>query len=69
MPVIDGVFQRIYHKAEKYKMDGSGSVSALCSNPPRRINLNRAFWTMIDSQVTCKKCLKIMGQASSSKNK
>ena len=40
-----------------------GSVSALCFKQPRAINLKVATWTIVDRQVTCKACLKLMPSA------
>lgn len=48
----------IIHRAAKIREDGS--VSAVCFERPRKIDLARASWTIIDGAVTCKKCLKIM---------
>lgn len=39
---------------------GDGSVSALCSVRPRRINLTVATWTLADTSVTCLRCLRAM---------
>lgn len=48
---------RKYHLATLFAQDGSESVSALCFEKPRRINLNKAFWTLSEKSVTCAKCL------------
>lgn len=50
---------KIYHLA--YRIDLRGKVSALCYKRPRAINLSQASWTLVDEEVTCKKCLKIIG--------
>ncbi len=48
--------KKVCHKA-KLNCEG-GSVSPLCAEKPRKINLKRATWTINDRFVTCKKCLK-----------
>ena len=48
--------QRITHKANK--INPKGDVSALCFKEPRKINMKTESWTITDSAVTCKKCLK-----------
>ena len=53
-----------YHDNKKYhfaaKTTANGDVSALCFDPPRKINLRRELWTLTKSAVTCKKCLSIL---------
>jgi len=39
------------------KINPSGGVSALCYALPKRIDLDRATWTISKDQVTCRKCL------------
>ena len=51
---------KIYHKAHLIAPDGS--VSPLCAEKPRKINLKKELWTLEDSAVTCKKCLKELAQ-------
>lgn len=46
------------HMAAKVSPDGG--VSALCFNPPHRIDLNRATWTLLPSAVTCGRCRKLL---------
>ena len=53
---------RKYHLATLFAQDGSGSVSALCFEKPRRINLNKAYWTLSEKGVTCAKCLDKLAQ-------
>lgn len=43
------------HRAKLGREDGG--VSPLCADVPRRINLARATWTLIDALVTCPRCL------------
>jgi hypothetical protein len=50
-------YEKIYHRADKISERG---VSALCFAKPQAINLKRALWTLTDSAVMCKKCLKLM---------
>ena len=45
----------IYHFADL--VNQSGDVSALCYKRPRKINLEITKWTIVESDVTCKKCL------------
>lgn len=52
---------KVYHKAAK--IAANGNVSALCSDPPRKINLKRALWTLRWEAVTCKKCLALKPKA------
>jgi hypothetical protein len=48
--------KRIYHKA--HLIDEGGKVSALCSDPPRPLNLKKhELWTNLWEGVTCEKCL------------
>ena len=49
---------KIYHKAKLIAPDGS--VSPLCAEKPKKLNLKQELWTMDDDAVTCKKCLKKM---------
>jgi hypothetical protein len=48
------VNSKVYHYADK--ADSQGGVSALCYAKPRRIDLNRASWTIRPDAVTCPKC-------------
>lgn len=50
--------RKIYHKAKMH--DGKGNVSPLCAKTPRKLNLKRNSWTIIDADVTCGKCRKIL---------
>lgn len=43
------------HRAKLVR--GDGKVSPLCADKPRPINLGRATWTIVDSLVTCPRCL------------
>lgn len=47
---------KIYHKANLITKDGS--VSPLCAEKPRKLNLKKELWTTDDEAVTCRKCLK-----------
>lgn len=51
---------RKYHRAKSVRDDGA--VSALCFSRARAIDLRKASWTIVDVQVTCKDCLRIMGE-------
>ena len=52
---------KVYHRASK--IASNGDVSALCYAKPRRINLARESWTLIDSAVTCPKCRALIDAA------
>ena len=39
-----------------------GEVSALCFKKPRAINMKLASWTIAESAVTCRACLRGMAQ-------
>lgn len=55
-PYYDTVY---YHKARKIHPDGG--VSALCYKSDRKIRLGEGWsWTILNGQVTCPKCLKIL---------
>ena len=54
------------HSADK--INQSGGVSALCFKKPRAISLSVATWTIVDEQVTCRKCLNIMELARDLEN-
>jgi len=41
-------------------VNSGGGVSALCFKTPRAIDMKRASWTLIDSGVTCLKCLALI---------
>lgn len=47
---------RIYHLAHLIH-NGGEMVSPLCAKVPTAINLDRAYWTLREEAVTCKKCL------------
>lgn len=47
------------HRAKLISQDGS-KVSPLCAKRPHAINLKVATWTIVDSQVTCPRCLKVI---------
>lgn len=51
-------FTKLYHMADK--MTADGRVSALCFARPRAIDLRRASWTIVPTQVNCSACLKVM---------
>ena len=53
---------KIYHKAKHMK--ANGDVSALCFKSPRKINLKKSGWVLIDENVTCPKCKKLLIQGS-----
>ena len=50
--------KRLVHMARRIRADGA--VSAVCSPTPRAINLRVATWTLIDSDVTCARCIAIL---------
>ncbi len=54
---------KVIHLAAKIAADGS--VSAICFDPPRRINLKVATWTLEKEAVTCQKCLAVLREANS----
>ena len=59
---MSGLPVKRFHKASLISKKG---VSALCFQTPRKINLKRALWTLIDKAVTCPKCkAALKGQAS-----
>lgn len=51
-----------YRDRKKYHMakliGDDGSVSALCSETPKPINLKVALWTLRKEAVTCRACLR-----------
>jgi len=49
---------KVYHKAKH--INPNGDVSALCFKRPRKINLKKSAWVVIDENVTCPKCKKIL---------
>jgi hypothetical protein len=51
----------VRHKA-KY-MDGHGNTSALCFAKPRAVDLSRETAVLVDGNVTCPKCLALMGKS------
>ena len=55
---MDKLKIRKCHFAEFVRADGA--MSALCFKTPRKIDLTKAYWTLIEDQVDCKKCLKIL---------
>lgn len=52
---------KIVHKGKL--MSPEGHVSPLCAKTPRKINLAKENWTVVDRCVTCKQCL-AMGKLS-----
>lgn len=50
---------KIYHMAGKIRPDGA--VSAKCFTRPKPIDLRKASWTFLPEQVTCPKCLAMLG--------
>lgn len=42
------------------KVTGKGAVSALCSEPPRAIDLRRSGWTIRAAAVTCERCRQML---------
>lgn len=52
------------HRAKHMSPDGK--VSPLCAKTPRAIDLKVASWTLVESQVTCQKCLRLMSIPRSS---
>ena len=50
--------EKVRHLAGK--INEAGEVSALCSDPPRRIRLQVAGWVALAKYVSCKKCLEIL---------
>jgi len=51
---------KIYHKAAL--ISPGGAVSPLCARVARKLNLARESWTRDNDKVTCKKCLKLLGE-------
>jgi len=49
---------KICHKAKM--VSPNGDVSPLCAKKPRKINLAKERWTLIDDCVTCKRCKRLM---------
>jgi len=52
---------RIYHRADK--INGNGSVSALCFKTPRAIDMTRESWAISHRFVSCPKCLALIAGA------
>ena len=50
---------KTYHFADK--VNSHGEVSALCFKTFRAINLKLASWTLRRTDVTCRKCRKLLG--------
>lgn len=59
---IPGMPTRAYHLATKIRADGG--VSALCYDPPRKIDLTRAAWTLRPQAVTRRKCLRLLQETA-----
>ena len=57
-PMARGVSLKVIHFAGL--VDREGNVSAYCSYKPRKIDLNRATWTIRIDAVTCEKCKHIL---------
>lgn len=53
--------QRPLHLAAHVRRDGG--VSPIRASSPRAINLRRGTWTLRREAVTCKRCLKKMGES------
>lgn len=51
----------IIHRAGK--VNERGDISAKCYKVPKAINLSKETWTLIDKNVTCPKCIKILTTA------
>lgn len=50
---------KVIHKAKL--LSNNGDVSPMCAGweKPKKINLKKESWTLVDKFVTCKKCLAI----------
>jgi hypothetical protein len=46
---------KVIHKAKL--LSNNGDVSPMCAEIPRKLNLKRESWALVDKFVTCKKCL------------
>ncbi len=57
MNVIDDPYndRKVYHLGDLWSE--GGDVSPLCAEEPRKIDLRRELWTIVENAVTCKKCL------------
>lgn len=54
--------EQIYHRAKL--VAPNGSVSPLCAETPKAIDLKIEKWTISDNAVTCPKCLIKMAAAT-----